>query len=128
MKRAASLLLLLGLSACREEPATRGTLVSFEAVCDKSHEDKRVALEGYLSFPQRFKENEIFIAMRLRPALEETPQKVIGVTAKLGSQIEMPPLRYSEKDLRVHTADGKIVGYQDKVRVSGEHVLPHRPC
>jgi len=83
-----------------------------------------VAVEGYLSFPSQFKEHDISIMMRLRPEPEPAAQNVIGVSAKLGSQVEEPPVTFSQKDMKVHTADGKITGYQNKVRVSGSMYFP----
>jgi hypothetical protein len=124
MTRVAPLLLLLMLTACSEGPPTPGTLVTFDNVCDKANEGKRVAVEGYLTFPSEFKEHDISIMMRLRPAPDGHSKNVIGASVKLGSQVEEPPVSFSQKDMKLHAADGKVLGYHDKVRVSGSMYYP----
>lgn len=51
----------------------------------------------------------------------------IGVTVQFGTdanQVENVPTQYTDDDLRVHTSDGQVVSYQDKVRVSGKVYFP----
>jgi len=84
-------------------------------------------LEGYLAFPENFtyRGNQDTIILRLRPALESP--LAVGAGAHIGNgsnSVELPPKSYRSDDLRVHTADGQVFGYRDKVRVSGTMYYP----
>ena len=120
-------LLCLFLIACGESgPPTRGVPVTFEAVCGKSNEGKRVMLEGFIEYPQSFKVSEETIMMRVRPSLTSW-ENVVGASARLGNaanNVEMPPKIFKRSDLKVHTADGQVAGYSDKVKVSGTMYYP----
>jgi hypothetical protein len=124
--RIAVMLFVLFLGACESGPPTRGVPVAFNAVCNKDNQGKRVMVEGYVNFPDSFKENEVSIMLRMRPGLglEEAP---LGVSAKLGNEvnsIELPPSRFNNTDLKLHLADGKVAGYADKLKVSGTMYYP----
>ena len=119
-------LCVLFLGACESGPPTQGIPVPFNSVCNKDNEGKRVMVEGYVNFPHSFKEDEVSIMLRMRPALglEETP---LGVSAKLGNEvnnIELPPTRFNDSDLKLHLAGGKVAGYTDKLKVSGTMYYP----
>ena len=119
-------LCVLFLGACESGPPTRGVPVAFNSVCNKDNEGKRVMVEGYVNFPHSFKEDEVSIMLRMRPALglDETP---LGVSAKLGNEvnnIELPPTRFNDSDLKLHLAGGKVAGYADKLKVSGTMYYP----
>ena len=125
--RNAIVLFSLFLGACGESgPPTRGGPVTFTAVCDKANEGKRVMLEGYMEFPRTFGASEETVMMRLRPSLDSWAN-VVGVGVNMGSganNVEMPPQTFKNTDLKVHTADGQVVGYADKIKVSGTMYLP----
>jgi len=125
MRLAAALFCVL-LAGCGDSgPPTRGTPVSFADVCGKAYDGKRVMLEGFLRFPSEFKSDEVTVMLRLKPD-PETPD-VVGVSAKLGNavnNVELPPSSFRNSDLKLHTSDGQVVGYQDKVRVSGTMYYP----
>ena len=107
-------------------PPTVGTAVSFDNVCDKANVDKRIALEGYLDFPEQFKSKDITIMMRLRPS-PSTKDKVVGVSVKLGvgpNHVALPPKSFTAKDVKVTTNDGKTISHTDRVRVSGTMYYP----
>jgi hypothetical protein len=115
------------LAACGESgPPTRGTLVALSSACEKANEGKRVMVEGYLSFPDSYHQDDETVMLRIRPslALEETP---VGVSATLGNAVnnlEAPPDHYKKTDLKVHLSDGQVAGYSDKLRVSGTMYYP----
>jgi hypothetical protein len=114
------------LGACGEAPKGPGVPTTFDAVCDKANDGKRLSLEGYVDFPASFKSKETSIMMRLRPALDQR-NKVVGVGVPLGNgpnQVEMPPKRFTSADMKVHTQDGKVLGFRDKVKVSGTMYTP----
>ncbi len=124
--RTAVVLFVLFLGACESGPPTRGIPVAFNAVCNKENEGKRLMVEGYVSFPELFKENEVSIMLRMRPGLSlgQTP---LGVSAKLGNEvnsIELPPARFNDTDLKLHLADGRVAGFADKLKVSGTMYFP----
>jgi len=124
--RIAVVLFVLFLGACESGPPTRGVPVALNSVCNKENEGKRVMVEGYVNFPHSFKEDEVSIMLRMRPGigLEETP---LGVSAKLGNEannIELPPTHFSNTDLKLHLADGKVAGFADKLKVSGTMYYP----
>jgi hypothetical protein len=119
-------LLIFGLSACgRDEPATTGVDTAFAAACDESNEGERVAVTGYLRLPDSFT-GDFSAVLRLfeTDTFEGTP---IGATVRLGTeanQMENVPASYSDTDLKVHLADGQVVGYGTKVKVSGKMYYP----
>lgn len=123
----ATVLLLLG--ACSEGPRTRGVATTFEDVCNKSNEGKRLLLAGYLNFPNHFsvsKGDDPTVMMLLRSTPE--PGKTdVGVSVMLGTgpnHVAMPPQSFSPADLKMTTSDGVQAGYRDKVNVSGTMYYP----
>jgi hypothetical protein len=109
----------------KQGPPAAGEVKEFGAVCDKANDGKRVAVEGYLRFPSSFK-GGVSVVLRLYPSAEPRG-KPVGVQMPIGgqaNQMEMPPKKYSEKDLKVRLADGQVVGADTKVRVSGTVYFP----
>jgi hypothetical protein len=49
------LAILLPLAGCntKAEPPIVGQKVSFERICDHSNDDKRIAVEGFLTLPEK---------------------------------------------------------------------------
>ena len=121
IRQISPLIFILLLAGCNQGPPTPGTPTTSERVCDKSNDGKRLSLEGYVSFPQSFKSTEPGIMMRLRPTLDSR-SNVVGISVTLGNaanQVEMPPKLFSPQDIKLHTADGNVAGFKDKVKVSG---------
>jgi len=115
----------LVLGGCSYGPPTPGELKDFDAVCDKANSGKRIAVVGYLRFPDKITGNQSGV-LRLykEPQFNGTP---IGVQTSFGSspnQMELPPSRYTDADLRVHLTDGQTVGVGTKVKVSGKIYYP----
>ena len=79
-------------------------------------------LEGYLDFPERgFDDAATSVMMRLRPSLAGWGNTV-GASVKIGkavNNVEMPPEHYKKTDVKLHLADGLVVTYANKVKVSG---------
>jgi len=120
-------LVALMCAACSTEkkPPTVGETKDFATVCDKVNEGKRVAVEGYLRFPEEVN-RKVGLVLRLyqTPDFNGTP---IGVSADIGSQpnqVEFMPKEYTDKDLKVHLANGQIAGFGTKVKVSGDMYIP----
>src|SRR5580698_3649633 len=118
-----SILFVCALALCGQsgEP-TRGVPTKFEEACDPANKGKRLLLEGYLDFPEHgFDDNATSIVMRLRPSLAGWGNTV-GADAKLGNgpnQVQRPPDPYKKTDVRLHLADGQVVSYWNKTKVSG---------
>lgn len=105
-----------------DAPPTQGKLLTFDTVCDKDNEGKRVSLEGFLNFPGKFNAKAPLIVMRLQSAPTRT-SKGIGVSLKLNAgtnTVEAPPDKYNERDLKATTWDRKTVYYNTRVKVTGE--------
>lgn len=114
------------LCSCTEpEPPTVGQETAFDTVCNKENDGKRVAVEGFLTFPKSIKRD--ILVLRLRKS-KELDNKVIGVSTAFGTDVnQATPLKsssYSHQDLKVKTQDGQTVGYLDQVRVSGKVYYP----
>src|SRR5262249_9087547 len=89
---AALVLFTFLFASCGESgPPTPGEMKDFGAVCDKANDGKRVAVEGYLRFPDSFKGDQSAVLRLYKTAdFAGTP---IGVQIKIGSQanqMEMP--------------------------------------
>ena len=102
-------------------------LVKAEDACTKANEGKRLMIEGYVDFPLSFDTDDNSLALRVRPSLSSWALTV-GAVAPVGREpnhVEMPRLNnstrqgYSNRDVRLHLADGQTVTYWNKVKVSG---------
>ena len=125
----AAALLALASTACGEsappEPPTAGEAKEFASVCDKANEGKRVAVVGYPRFPEKFTGTQS-VVLRLYEGADYAGAPV-GVQTPIGkqaNQAELAPKQYTDKDLKVHTADGQVASYGTKVKVSGKVYFP----
>ena len=120
--------LLIFCAACGSgslEPPTTGELKDLASLCDKANEGKRIAVVGFLRFPEKFTGTRS-VVLRLYGASDYGGVPV-GVQAQLGSnanQIELPPKEFTDKDLKVHTSDGQLAGIGTRVKVSGKVYYP----
>ena len=128
LRRIFSIGLLVFFVACgggAPEPPTAGETKDFASVCDKANEGKRVAVDGFLRFPEKFTGTSS-VVLRLYGSADYTGTPV-GVQTKLGNQanqIELPPKEFVDKDLKVHTSDGQVATYGTRVKVSGKVYYP----
>ena len=120
--------LLIFFAACggsSSEPPTTGETKDFASVCDKANEGKRVAVVGFLRFPEKFTGTSS-VVLRLYGGADYTGAPV-GVQTRMGNQanqVELAPKEYTDKDLKVHTSDGPVAGYGTRVKVSGKVYYP----
>ena len=120
--------LLMFCAACgtgASEPPTPGETKDFASVCDKANEDKRVAVVGFLRFPEKFTGTSS-VVLRLYGGGDYAGAP-IGVQTKIGNQanqVELAPKEFTDKDLKVHTSDGQVAGYGTRVKVSGKVYYP----
>src|SRR4051794_29123726 len=114
-------LCVLALAACGgDTPPTTGTNTAFSDVCAKANDGKRIAFDGYLRFPDSFTDDGSVI-LRLYQS-DAFQGDTIGVQTEFGTQpnqVEKVADQFTDADLKVHQADGQVLAYQTKVRVSG---------
>ena len=115
----------LVLSACAEGTPTAGEAREFASACDKANDGKRIAVVGYLRFPESYS-GDLSMVLRLYSddGFGGTP---IGVETHIGTganQVEAVPDQYSDRDLKVHLAGGKTAVFGTRVRVSGKVYFP----
>ena len=120
--------LLIFCAACgggTPEAPTTGEMKDFASLCDKANEGKRVAVVGFLRFPDKFTGTSS-VVLRLYEGGEYTGAPV-GVQTRIGNQanqVELAPKEFTDKDLKVHTSDGQVAGYGTRVKVSGKVYYP----
>jgi len=120
--------LLIFCAACGSsapEPPTTGEMKDFASLCDKANEGKRVAVTGFLRFPEKFTGTSS-VVLRLYESGDYAGAP-IGVQTKIGNQanqVELAPKEFTDKDLKVHTSGGQVAGYGTRVRVSGKVYYP----
>lgn len=120
--------LLIFCTACgggSSEPPTAGEMTDFASICDKTNERKRVAVVGFLRFPEKFTGTSS-VVLRLYAGGDYAGAPV-GVQTRIGNQanqVELAPKEFTDKDLKVHTSDGQVAGYGTKVKVSGNVYYP----
>ncbi len=117
-------LLLWVLAGCSETPPTVGESVAFAEVCDQEG-GRRVAVEGYLQFPDSFTgDSSVVLRMFETDSFQGQP---VGVQIRFGdqpNQIETVATSFTDDDMQVHLADGQVVGYGTRVKVSGSVYFP----
>jgi hypothetical protein len=118
-------LVALALAACSKAAPTVGEAKDFTAACDKANDGKRIAVAGYLRFPDSFTDDQS-VVLRLYEA-DDFGGKPIGVDIEFGTQanqVEKVTDQYKDNDLKVHLADGQVAGFGTRVRVSGKVYFP----
>lgn len=107
------------------EPPTSGEMKDLASLCDKANEGKRVAVVGFLRFPEKFTGTSS-VVLRLYGGSDYAGTPV-GVQTRIGNQanqVELAPKEFSDKDLKVQTSDGQVAAYGTKVNVSGKVYYP----
>ena len=120
--------LLIFCTACGGgslEPPTPGETKDFALACDKTNEGKRVAVVGFLRFPEKFTGTSS-VVLRLYGGGDYSGSRV-GVQTRIGNQanqVELAPKEFTDKDLKVHTSGGQVAVYGTRVKVSGKVYYP----
>jgi predicted small secreted protein len=118
-------LVALLLAACGKTAATVGEDASFATACDKTNDGKRIALTGYLRFPDSFTGDQS-VVLRMYEA-DDFNGKPIGVQIEFGkeaNQAEPIADQYKDEDLQVHLTNGQTAPFGTKVKVSGKVYFP----
>ena len=126
--RTALCFVALAVAACgstEQKPPTVGEVKDFATVCDKAHEGQRVAVVGYLRFPEKFS-GDRSVMLRIYQAADFAGQH-LGVQTMIGkqpNQAEAPPRQFTDKDLKVYLTDGQAAAFGTRVKVSGDVYYP----
>lgn len=115
----------LCISACVPATAGPGIFQRFANACEKSNEGQRIALDGYLRLPDTV-DNSRSVELGLYPDLTFSG-KPVGVMMLFGNgpnQAQKIPAAYHDDDLKVRLADGRVVPFGTRVRVSGRMYYP----
>ena len=119
-------MLAFALVACGDSgPPTVGEAKDFATACVKANEGKRIAIEGYLRFPESFT-GDSSVVLRLYES-DDYKGQPIGVQTPFGSaanQVEKVQKKFSDTDMMVNLASGQVSGFGEKVKVSGKVYYP----
>jgi hypothetical protein len=120
---------LLMLAACSQE----ATEVSFEEVCDPGNDHQKISTVGYFAARASIFCSDIGGDYRCGMDFLDAPGSENRFTADVleGSgrnQLAPIPESYSDADLQLRTADGSLIGLEQKVRVSGEMLIGEGVC
>ena len=118
----------LSIIACDPSAPRPGPLQDFATACDRPNEGQTIAVEGYLRLPDSLMGSDS-VDLLLYPNPEFTGEPV-GVTMLFGdgpNRAENITSSYHDSDLKVHLADGRLVPFGTRVRVSGRMSYPVVP-
>jgi hypothetical protein len=121
-------LLSVAIAGCTTGTAYPGVLQNFASACDKVNEGQQIAVEGYLRLPDTVTSTSS-VRLRLYPDLS-FHGSAIGVLMRFGEgpdEARRIVTAYRDEDLKVHLADGTVVPFRTKVRVSGRMRIPLGP-
>jgi hypothetical protein len=125
--RVTTILFMFMLAACSQPASapTVGQAKDFATACDKSNNGQRIAVVGYLRFPDSFTGSDS-VVLRLYEK-DDYKGQPIGVQINFGDQPNQAAMvgdNYTDKDLQVHLANGQVAGYGTAVKVSGKVYYP----
>lgn len=115
-------------------PEIKADTVAFADACKPENKDKMIAVEGYLNVP-------FILLCKQRSVIQycginfhaDAGGKGDSITANIdvgkeANEMEALSDKYQEKDLRVRTSDGKLIGYKDRVRLVGKAGMDDSFC
>jgi len=115
-------ILLVGLSwgACKGE-VKPGVPVTFQQACQM--DGKTVDVEGFVRFAQHMECRSSNCSVNLYPTDQvtyEIPYRILTMPVGGGkNKMELPPQKFTSTDLKIHDRNGQLVGYNNKVRITG---------
>ena len=131
--RPSTLLVLAWIAACLcacGAPAVPapGTPQAFAFACTKPNEGQLIAVEGYLRLPAALDSTKsVMLRLYPDPSLKGRP---IGVEMPFGdgaNEARRINSSYRDNDLKVRLANGTVVPFGTRVRVSGRMYIPVQP-
>lgn len=108
-----------------EQMELQAVAVAFADACKPENKDKVVSVDGYLGVSSiMFCKNRgvvRYCGLNLYPK----PGTGDGISANVdvgteANQMEQLPEQYRPEDLKIHTADGKTLGFRDRVKITGK--------
>ncbi len=118
----------LCLSGCAPGTSYPGALQDFSTACDKANEGRQIAVEGYLRLPDTLTStSSVELRLYRDTGFHGVP---IGVPMRFGdapNEAAKIVTAYRDQDLKVYLANGTVVPFETKVRVSGKMVIPLAP-
>jgi len=116
------------MMACVTTTPRPGELQAFSQACEKSNEGALIAVEGYLRLPDTFTPGDSVELLLYRDLTFSG--EPIAATMTFGdgpNQAVKISSSYQDSDLKIHLADGTLVPFGTKVRVSGSMHIPVIP-
>ena len=117
--RLALTLCFFGFNSC-----TRPRPVELKSLCQNENDNIYVSVEGYLRTGASVLCSSPDGSRACGLELSDKPDGTTGISVYVEegtgkSQMEPLPKSYSRESLKIHTADGNVLGTQDRVRVFG---------
>lgn len=109
-------------------PPPPATAVSWKDFNTQGNNDKQISLEGYVRMPVAALVSDTML-LELHEQADGKGANV-SFSTTVGSsanQMEKPPEKYTDADLKLHAKDGSLVKATDKVRVSGKLIYSSSP-
>ena len=116
------------ITACTPRRSYPGVLQDFPSACEKYNESHQIAVEGYLRLPDTLT-STTSVELRLYRDLR-FQGRPIGVPMLFGdspNEAHKIVTSFRDEDLKVHLADGAVVPFRTRVRVSGRMHIPVGP-
>lgn len=106
-----------------DTPAKPGVLVEFAKACSVENDKKTVEISGYLDRGDGVNCGEMGGYSQCLYRLKENPTDKKGIRAGIvqgdsANQAEKQPI--DDKDIKIHAADGSIISFNSKVKVTGD--------
>lgn len=118
-------LVIVLLAACSSKAPAVGETKDFASACDKANDGKRIAVDGYLLFPETFT-GDTNVVLRLFSSTDFNGSPV-GVQIDFGTkanQVEPVKGEFIDSDLKVHLSNGQVIPFGTRVKVSGNVYFP----
>jgi hypothetical protein len=110
-------------SAKKDAPAKPGVPVEFSKACNAENNNKTVEVSGYLGRGNGVSCGEMGGYSQCLYRLNEKPTDKDGIKVGIvqgdsANQAEQLPI--TDKDIKIHAADGSVINIADKVKLTGE--------
>jgi hypothetical protein len=116
-----------------EEMEVKAEAVAFGDACKPENKDKVVEVEGYLGVSSiMFCKNRGIVRycglnLYAKPGTGDSISANVDVGTE-PNQMEPLPEQYKPEDLKLHTSDGKTIGFRDRVKISGKVNMGGTSC
>ncbi len=123
------MLIVFTLAGCAQE----ATEVPFADVCDPGHDHQRISTVGYFDVGVTVFCSDTGGDYRCGLDFVEAPGSANAFTADVlegnqPNQLAPIPDDYTAADIQLRTADGTVIGVEQKVRITGEMLIGEGVC